>query len=81
MCLPEYIQLELKVKKKKLLFELGQLVVPVAEPDINPFCIAGFLPDGSYHNHDADYLLKQITRKGKIKCIAMKQNELKTYQK
>lgn len=80
MSLPEYIQLELKVKKKQLHFHLGQLVVPVAEPELKPFCIAGFLPMGSYHNHDADYSLKQLTRKGKIKCIALKQNEIKPYQ-
>lgn len=81
MSFPEYIQLQLKVSKKKLIYPLGQLVVPVSEPDVRPFCIAGLLPSGSYQNHKADYQLKQITRKGKIKCIAVKQNEIKPYQK
>jgi hypothetical protein len=80
MSVPEYIQLELKANKKKLHLKLGQLVVPVQEPEIKPFCVAGFLPIGSYQNHDADYQLKQLTRKGKIKCIALKQNEIKSYQ-
>lgn len=80
MSVPEYIQLELKVSKKKLIYPMGQLVVPVAEPKLKPFCIAGFLPIGSYQNHEADYSLKQLTRKGKIKCIALKQNEIKPYK-
>lgn len=80
MSYPDYIQLELKASKKKLHFELGQLVVPIQEPDIKPFCVSGFLPIGSYHNHNADYQLKKLTRKGKIKCIELEQNEIKAYQ-
>jgi hypothetical protein len=75
------MSLELKVAKKKLHFQLGQLVVPVEEPDAKPYCISGFLPTGAYEDHGADYVAVQITRRGKFKNRTFKQKDLKPYKK
>lgn len=80
MSLSELMRLELKVAKKKLHFQLGQLVVPVEEPYAKPYCIGGFLPIGAYEDHNADYVALQISPKGKLKNRIFHQKELKPYK-
>ena len=81
MSLSELMRLELKVAKKKLSFHLGQLVIPVEEPNSKPFCIGGFLPIGAHEDHNADYVALQISPKGKLKNRIFHQKELKPFHK
>ena len=80
MSVPEYIELHLKVKRKKLKFQLGELVIPVEAPETRPFVVAGFLPDGSMDDPGADYICKKLSTHGKPQNQTFKNNDLKKYR-
>lgn len=80
MSLPEYIQLELKLAKKKLRFALGDLVVPVEAKNQKPFCVTGFLPIGSVADHSHDYTATRLSRRGKLIHETFRQKELKPFE-
>lgn len=80
MSFPEIIKLELQVAKKKLRFQLGDLVVPVEPPTAKPYCVAGFLPIGSREDHADDYVLKRISKRGKPVAETFREKELKPFE-
>ncbi len=80
MSFPEIIKLELTVAKKKLRFGLGDLVVPVELPTAKPYCVAGFLPSGSYEDHNDDYVAKKLSRRGKPVSETFSEKELKPFE-
>lgn len=81
MSISEYISLELKVSKKRLKLQLGDLVTSIEDEKQMAMVIGGVLPIGSYENHSADFVCLALNKKGRIISKTFIEKELKKIER